>query len=59
MIDISVNKSNQQTLKTNVVFSGIGLHSGIQANVKITPDCPNSGITFMNGLHIRPVFFYS
>ena len=47
MIVSSSNKSNQQTLKTDINFYGIGLHSGIYANVKITSDQPNSGITFI------------
>ena len=47
MIAISTNQYKQQTLKAEINFSGIGLHSGIQANVKITSDLPNSGITFI------------
>ncbi len=47
MIANSINKSNQQTLQKEINFSGIGLHSGIYANVIIAPDSPNSGITFI------------
>ena len=47
MITSPINQSNQQTLKTEIIFSGIGLHSGIHSNVKITSEYPNSGITFI------------
>ena len=47
MIAVSTNQYKQQTLKADINFFGIGLHSGIQANVKITSDLPNSGITFI------------
>ena len=47
MIANSNNQTNQQTIKTEINFFGIGLHSGIHANVKITSDQPNSGITFI------------
>ena len=47
MIANSNNQTNQQTIKNEIIFFGISLHSGIHANVKITSDRPNSGITFI------------
>ena len=46
MIANSLTKSNQRTLSNDIRFSGIGLHKGKKANVIISPDLPNSGITF-------------
>ena len=37
---------NQKTIKTNISFKGIGLHSGLNANLIIKPAEPNSGIIF-------------
>ena len=37
---------NQKTLKKEVSFSGVGLHSGKKANVKLVPQRPNTGIYF-------------
>ena len=37
---------NQKTLKKIVTINGIGLHSGIIANLKIIPAEPNTGIIF-------------
>ena len=37
---------NQKTLKKEVSFHGIGLHSGNKVNLKIKPANPNSGIIF-------------
>ena len=37
---------NQKTVKNNVTFAGVGLHSGKQANICIKPASPNTGITF-------------
>ena len=37
---------NQKTLKSNVTFSGIALHSGLNVNVCIKPAEPNFGIVF-------------
>ena len=37
---------NQKTLKNQVNFSGIGLHSGEKVEVKLIPANSNSGITF-------------
>ncbi len=36
----------QKTIKNKVLFSGIGLHSGLNVNVCLTPAAPNSGIIF-------------
>ena len=37
---------NQKTIKKNIIFNGIGLHSGIEANLIIKPAKPNTGIIF-------------
>ena len=37
---------NQKTLKNNISFSGIALHSGLDVNVCIKPASPNNGIVF-------------
>ncbi len=37
---------NQKTIKENITFQGIGLHSGLKANVTIKPSEPNTGIVF-------------
>jgi UDP-3-O-[3-hydroxymyristoyl] N-acetylglucosamine deacetylase len=37
----------QRTLKKTVAFSGIGLHTGREASVKILPSAANTGITFV------------
>jgi len=47
MIANSRTSSNQKTIASDISFSGIGLHSGEKANVTITSDVPNSGITFI------------
>ena len=36
----------QKTLKNNISFSGIALHSGLDVNLCIKPASPNNGITF-------------
>tara|TARA_Y100001970_G_scaffold210248_1_gene256448 strand:+ start:3366 stop:4286 length:921 start_codon:yes stop_codon:yes gene_type:complete len=36
----------QKTIKNNVIFSGIALHSGLSVNVTIKPADPNFGIVF-------------
>jgi UDP-3-O-[3-hydroxymyristoyl] N-acetylglucosamine deacetylase/3-hydroxyacyl-[acyl-carrier-protein] dehydratase len=38
--------AQQQTLRRNVSFSGIGLHSGNRVNMTFAPGAPNSGIRF-------------
>ena len=37
---------NQKTIKKEVSFSGIGLHSGKQVNISVKPSEPNTGIIF-------------
>ncbi len=37
---------NQKTIKKEINFSGVGLHSGETANVCIKPSDPNTGIVF-------------
>ena len=37
---------NQKTVKKNVIFNGVTLHSGVNANVTIKPADPNFGIVF-------------
>ncbi len=37
---------NQKTIKKDIIFKGIGLHSGKEVNMKVMPASPNSGIVF-------------
>ena len=37
---------NQKTLKTEVKFEGIGLHTGKEVSIKVCPSEPNTGIVF-------------
>ena len=37
---------NQKTLKKEVKFEGVGLHTGKEVIVKILPAKPNTGIVF-------------
>ena len=37
---------NQKTLRDEIKFKGIGLHSGAEVNLIVKPSKPNSGITF-------------
>ena len=37
---------NQKTIKDNISFRGVGLHTGLQANLTIKPAEPNTGIIF-------------
>ena len=37
---------HQQTLRQEVSFSGIGLHSGGRVNLKLLPAPPNTGLRF-------------
>ena len=37
---------NQKTIKKIISIDGVGLHSGLNANVKIKPGEPNTGIVF-------------
>tara|TARA_Y100001954_G_scaffold235466_1_gene293235 strand:+ start:1096 stop:2016 length:921 start_codon:yes stop_codon:yes gene_type:complete len=41
-----VQNLNQKTVKSEVKFNGIGLHSGANVNLVIKPAQPNKGITF-------------
>jgi len=41
-----VSALNQKTIKNNVNFSGVGLHSGQIVNLCIKPSDPNTGIIF-------------
>tara|TARA_Y200000002_G_C22617727_1_gene636765 strand:+ start:344 stop:1264 length:921 start_codon:yes stop_codon:yes gene_type:complete len=37
---------NQKTIKENITIHGVGLHSGLNANLTIKPSEPNTGIIF-------------
>ncbi len=37
---------NQKTIKEPIIFKGVGLHTGVFANMKIYPARPNTGINF-------------
>ena len=37
---------NQKTIKKEIIIKGVGLHSGIHANLNIKPANPNTGIIF-------------
>ena len=37
---------NQKTIKKNIFLKGVGLHSGLKANLTIKPAEPNTGIIF-------------
>jgi len=41
-----VSYLTQKTIKNNISFSGISLHSGLDVNVCIKPASPNNGIVF-------------
>tara|TARA_A100001015_G_scaffold290035_1_gene362576 strand:+ start:68 stop:988 length:921 start_codon:yes stop_codon:yes gene_type:complete len=41
-----VSLLNQKTIKKQVSFSGIGLHSGIRVNICVKPSAPDTGIVF-------------
>tara|TARA_B100000941_G_C28419022_1_gene507737 strand:+ start:102 stop:1022 length:921 start_codon:yes stop_codon:yes gene_type:complete len=41
-----VSLLNQKTIKKNVSFTGIGLHSGKQVKINVKPSDPNTGIVF-------------
>jgi len=36
----------QKTINSNITLNGVGLHSGLEANLLIKPAEPNSGIVF-------------
>jgi UDP-3-O-[3-hydroxymyristoyl] N-acetylglucosamine deacetylase len=37
---------NQKTIKEDITFKGVGLHNGLEVNLKIKPAEPNTGIVF-------------
>ena len=37
---------NQKTIKRNIHFEGIGLHTGKKVNIELIPAGPNHGIIF-------------
>ena len=37
---------NQKTINKDITFKGVGLHSGLVANMTVKPAAPNSGIIF-------------
>tara|TARA_B110000259_G_scaffold187813_1_gene243444 strand:- start:3598 stop:4518 length:921 start_codon:yes stop_codon:yes gene_type:complete len=41
-----VSALNQKTIKENITFKGVGLHSGLNVNLIIKPAEPNTGIIF-------------
>ncbi len=41
-----MSELNQKTVKNNINFSGIGLHTGEKVNLCIKPSVPNTGIIF-------------
>ena len=47
MIDINPNNQNQQTIKESIFFSGIGLHSGRQVEMKLVPAEVDHGVKFI------------
>ena len=36
----------QKTIKREIQFTGVGLHSGEKVNMKLVPAAPNHGIVF-------------
>ncbi len=47
MIDFNPNNQNQQTIKESISFSGIGLHSGKQVEMKLVPAEVDHGVKFI------------
>ncbi len=47
MIDINSNNQNQQTIKENILLSGIGLHSGKPVKMKLAPAAVDHGVKFI------------
>jgi len=43
-----VSYLTQKTIRSNVSFTGIALHSGLEVNICIKPAEPNFGIVFKN-----------
>ena len=46
IIKLLVSYLNQKTIKNQVSFSGIGLHTGLNVNVSIKSALPDTGIIF-------------
>jgi UDP-3-O-[3-hydroxymyristoyl] N-acetylglucosamine deacetylase len=47
MIDINLNKQNQQTIREAISISGIGLHSGKQVEMRLVPAEVDEGVKFI------------
>ena len=47
MIASHLKQINQQTVSREIEFSGVGLHKGLHADIKILPSDPDTGITFI------------
>ena len=47
MIASTFFKQKQKTIKNEISFSGIGLHSGKKSQVTIKPSEVNSGVSFL------------
>ena len=47
MIETLLIKQKQQTIKNEIFFSGIGLHTGVKSKVIIKPSEPETGINFV------------
>ena len=47
MIETLLTKQKQQTIKNEIFFSGIGLHTGVKSKVIIKPSEPETGINFV------------
>ena len=43
---LCMSSLNQKTLKTSVIFNGVGLHTGKEVSIKVLPSEPNTGIIF-------------
>ena len=41
-----MSELNQKTIKQNISFKGVGLHSGLEVNLTLKPAEPNTGIVF-------------
>ena len=41
-----MSELNQKTIKQDISFKGVGLHSGLEANLTLKPAEPNTGIVF-------------
>ena len=41
-----INLAYQQTLASSASISGVGVHTGVEVNLRLAPAAPNSGIVF-------------